>query len=317
MELKLVHYIGIVIGIIVFIISLLLIDTNWFFFLIGISLIIASLPFVVNVIIENRISEEKEQMFLEFARSLVESVKTGTPVSKSIINLKNKPFGVLSSHVVKLANQISMGIPLSIALQTFSKDVQNIAISRSLTLIGQAEKAGGNIGEILEAVAEAVTLSDKLKKERKSAIQTLVVQGYIIFFVFLGIILVMQFKIIPLLGSLSNIEGAADIGLGGGGGADEMNFGTAFLFLLLIQGFFSGLTIGLLSEGNIKAGIKHSFSLMLVSFLIASGANLIFDTSTNPSSAEELLVGGFIFISFYFGKLKELRNLKDGEDYFP
>jgi len=48
------------------------------------------------------------------------------------------------------------------------------------------------------------------------------------------------------------------------------------LYLLLIQGLFTGLTIGKLSEGNAKAGLKHSFALVLFSFLISAGANLIF-----------------------------------------
>ena len=46
------------------------------------------------------------------------------------------------------------------------------------------------------------------------------------------------------------------------------------LSFLLIQGFFSGLIIGKLAEGNAKAGIKHSFALMLASFLVSAGANL-------------------------------------------
>ena len=224
-------------------------------------------------------------MFLEFARSLVESVKTGTPISRSIVNVRNKPYGVLSPHIKKLANQISLGIPLSMALQIFSKDINNRTISRSLTLIGQAEKAGGDIGRILEDVAEAVNTSDKIKKERKAAISTLVVQGYIIFFVFMIIVLVMQFKIIPIIEGISTIGGVGGGGIGGigvagggsgGGGLNAAELSNSFLYLLLIQGLFSGLTIGKLSEENIKAGIKHSFALMLAAFLISTGANLIF-----------------------------------------
>jgi flagellar protein FlaJ len=279
MEIKIMHWIGIAIGLIVIGGSFLVYESQWFLFLIGIGVIIISTPFVISVIIENKVADEKEQMFLEFARNLVESVKAGTPVSKSVVNLKNKPYGVLSGNVKKLANQISLGIPFSTAIQIFSKDVNNKAISRSLTLIGQAEKAGGNIGEILEAVAEAVALSDKLDKERKSAIQTLIVQSYIIFVVFLGIILIMQYKIIPLL---SNFSGSENIGLGGEVGTtgtastEALDFSNAFLFLLLIQGFFSGITMGLLSGGKFKTGIKHSFALMILSFIVSSGAKLIF-----------------------------------------
>jgi flagellar protein FlaJ len=182
---------------------------------------------------------------------------------------------LLSSHIKKLSNQISIGIPLNFALRTFAEDVDNPTVSRAITLIGEAEKAGGNIGEILEAVAGAVNTTDKIKKERGAAISTLVVQGYIIFLIFLAIILVMQFKILPLVSGMANVETIGLIGgTTGGVATDQGNFADAFLYLLLVQGFFSGLAIGSLAEGSIKAGIKHSATLMLISFLVSAGARL-------------------------------------------
>lgn len=221
-------------------------------------------------------NNEKEEMFLEFSRNLVESVKAGTPVSKSIVNLKGKKYGILTEHIDKLANQILLGIPLNKALHVFSKDIRNKTISRALTLIGQAERAGGDIGEILESVAGSVSLTDKLKKERKAAVSTLVVQGYIIFLVFIVIILVMQFKIIPLVSGIGQDLGSSGV-IGGVSGRDldPKSIANAFLYLLLIQGFFSGLTIGKLSSGSIKSGTKHSLALMLMAFLISASANLI------------------------------------------
>ena len=274
MKLTKMHWIGVGVGIALILIAILFADSTALFFLIGMGILITSLPFVVTVITETKVASEKEEMFLEFARNLVESVKTGTPISKSIINSRNKEYSVLNVHIRKLANQISMGIPVSTALKTFSKDVNNKVISRAISLIGQAERMGGEIGEILESVAEAVSTSDKLKKERKAAISTLVVQGYIIFCVFIIIILVMQFKILPMI---SGITGGGIAGLGSGsGGISQSDISTSFLYMLLVQGFFSGLTIGKLSENNIKAGIKHSFILMAISFMISVGANLFF-----------------------------------------
>jgi len=278
MELGKSHFIGIVMAVILIATALFLMKTKIFFLLIGFGFIVALAPFVFTIIHENRVSNEKEEMFLEFSRNLVESVKTGTPISKSIVNVKDKAYGELSPHVKKLANQITMGIPLNAALRVFSKDINNKTISRAITLIGQAERAGGEIGEILESVAEAVSMSDKLKKERKAAISTLVVQGYIIFFVFIVIILVMQFQILPMVSGVSDI---GDIGIsgisavGGGGEITQEEMSSAFLYMLLIQGFFTGLTVGKLSEGTVKAGIKHSFALMLLAFLISAGANIL------------------------------------------
>lgn len=278
MELKTHNWVAMGISLVVLLSSLFMESGSMSFFLIGIAVIIGAGPIVLSIMQESAMDAEKEEMFLEFSRNLVESVKAGNPISKSILNIKNKHYGALSVHVRKLANQISIGIPLNVALRTFSIDVKNKSISRALVLIGQAERAGGNISEILEAVAEAVNMSDKLKKERKAAIHALVVQGYIIFFVFIVIVLVMQFKIVPMVGGMSGAGavGGLGIGIGGGGDIDPEEISGAFLYLLLIQGFFTGLTIGKLAEGNIKLGIKHSFTLMLMSFLFATGANILF-----------------------------------------
>ncbi len=279
MKFKKMHFIGGGIGLVIILISFLFANSNLFYLFFGMGILIVSFPFVFSAVRENAIDNEKEEMFLEFARNLVESVKTGTPISKSIINMKSKSFGVLTPHIKKLANQISIGIPLTTALKVFDRDVNNKTVSRAVTLIGEAERAGGDIGKILEAVAGAVSLSDKLKKERKATISTLVTQGYIIFFVFIIIILVMQFKIIPMISGISNVSGA----LAGGGTSaspgqaiDAKDISNSFFYLLLVQGFFSGLAIGKLSEGSIKAGIRHSFVLVLMSFLISAVANAYF-----------------------------------------
>ena len=280
---KKIKLIVMIISLVIILLSFLLLNTRYFFFIIGIGVIIGVSPFVLSVVNETRIASEKEDMFLEFARNLVESVKTGTPINRSIINVRNKPYGVLSENVKKLANQISLGIPLQQALHVFSNDIQNKTISQSLTLIGQAEKSGGEIGEILEAVTEAVSMVEKLKKERESAISSLVVQGYIIFFVFIVIILVLRFQILPLLINMApDLGGAVSAGgfgiTGAGGGAplSPEDISSAFLYLLLVQGFFCGLVIGKISEGNIKAGFRHSFILMLLAFLISTGSSVIF-----------------------------------------
>src|SRR3990172_550506 len=276
MEIKKVHITGIIASLIIIAVSFFG-GERFFFFVIGIGVIVGVLPFILSIMREAKVSTEKEQMFLEFARNLVEGVKSGTPISKSIINVKERSYGSLSPHVRKLANQIYMGIPLTTALQVFSRDINSKTISRAITLIGQAEKSGGEIGGILESVAEAVNTSDKLKKERKAVISTLVVQGYIIFFVFIIIVLVMQFQIIPLLSGISGVGViSGQLGATAQFESVQTEITNSFLYLILIQGLFSGLAIGKLAEGNLKSGIKHSFALMFLSFITSSGANLFF-----------------------------------------
>jgi len=275
------EWIGIIFGLIIIAGALIfLLNDKIFWFVIGIGIIIIVLPFIVGASLESSKEKEDNEMFLEFTRDLVESVKSGTPISKSIINVKSKSYGSLTPYVQKLANQISLGIPVKNALEVFAHDVDSSMISRSINLMKQAETAGGDIDKILESVSSSVAETEKLQKERKAGIYNLVVQGYIIFFVFIAIMLVIEFKILTMTMDLG--VGAGDLGIGtwgGFGGGSNINpeeLSTPFLYLLLTQGLFAGLTIGKLSEGRIKSGLKHSFILMALTFLISFGARAFF-----------------------------------------
>lgn len=276
-------------GILILVSALLTYFEVWFFelktfyFILGVGSVIMGLPFFISLLVESKKEREMEQMFLEFTRDLVDGVKSGTPISKSIMNLKNKDYGSLKVHIDKLANQISLGIPVKNALDTFSKDVKIPVISRAIGLIREAETSGGKIEVILESVAFSVSQIEKLKKERKSAVYSLVVQGYIIFLIFIVIMLVMEFQILPLIGNMGLTAGQLDTstlgtlqGATNGQSLTPENFSMLFLILLITQGFFAGLVIGKISEGNVKSGFKHSFILVLLSWLLSAGANMIF-----------------------------------------
>lgn len=247
-------------------------DSKLFYFIMGIGVIIGALPFILSVILESNKEKENNEMFLEFARNLAESVRAGTPISKSILNVRNKYYGSLTPSVQKLANQISLGIPLQQAFETFARDVNSSSVTRAVMMIGEAEKAGGEIEKILDSVAKSVGEIEKLKKERMAAVYALVVQGYIIFLIFIIIMLVLEFKILPITTEMGSLNtGSEFLGGSAGGSVNAEELAKPFLYLLLVQGLFSGLIIGMLSEGNVKAGVKHSFIMVILAYLVTTG----------------------------------------------
>jgi len=275
--------IGLVVSFVIIIFSLIFLrGSEIFSFVLGISLVIALFPFFVFLIIEANITMNKESMFLEFSRNLSDNVKAGTPISKSILLVRKKDYGSLNPYVNKLANQISLGIPVQTAFQTFAKDVNSKSISRAITIISESERAGGKIDDILIAVVKSITQTEKLKKERRAVMYSLIVQGYIIFLMFIVIILIMQFKILPIASGLGEGIGSSEgIPIGGGLGArgeiaTSEQLTRPFLWLLVVQGFFGGLIIGKLSEGKVWAGLKHSFILVSLAILTSTGSKLFF-----------------------------------------
>ena len=165
MELKKVHWIGIIFALVIILSDLVFfMGEEIFFFLIGIGLVIGILPFIINLVLESSAEKEKDVRFLEFSRNLAESVKSGNPIGQSILNMRNKNFGSLTPHIQKLANQISIGIPMSKAFDNFGDDVGSLTIKRAIKLIREAEEAGGQIDNILDSVSNSIYQIEKLKK---------------------------------------------------------------------------------------------------------------------------------------------------------
>jgi archaeal flagellar protein FlaJ len=284
MKIEKKHLFGIIAAIIIIIVALLFLrgeNNNLAYFVIGIGVFIAFLPFIISLTLETSREKENNEMFLEFARNLAESVKAGTPISRSILNVRTKTYGTLTPYVQKLANQIAIGISIKDAMTTFASDVDSPVVSRAINLIIEAEKAGGEIEKILDSVAKSISDIEKLKKERSAAISGLLVQGYIIFLIFVVIMLVLKFKILPMATEFGGMSGGGDMGgMGFGGGEGGASFSAEdlaypLLFLLMTQGFFTGLVIGKLAEGRIKPGLKHSFIMVILAFLITKGADVL------------------------------------------
>ncbi|MFH0808589.1 MAG: type II secretion system F family protein [archaeon] len=269
---KIIGWMGVVAGVSLAVASFYFFTDNLLYFLLAVSMVIVASPFMVGLIVEQAEQREKEEKFLEFVRDLVEIVKSGAPIGKGVINLRQRNYGTLSPHVSKLANQLSAGITLTAAMTTFARETNSKVISRAVNLISEAERAGGKIGTILESVANSVNQVENLRKERKAGVSNLVTQGYLIFFIFIIIMLILEFSILPLVSDLQQGEGLAVSVTS----LNKEQFSFPLFVMLLVQSFFAGLVIGKISEGSVKSGIRHSFILLTVTLLITTGARVLF-----------------------------------------
>jgi len=238
------------------------------------ALTLAWLHFWMDFYGEIKRQKGVELQFLEFVRSLVETVKSGITLPMSILHVSKEDYGALTPHIRKLSHQVEWGITLHKALVTFAEDTDNEVIKRSVSIIIEADESGGDIGEVMSSVAESVINVKKMKEERKASTYSQVVQGYIVYFIFIGIMLVLQLWLFP---KLVNLRGPLQSGLGmlggvGGGGVEPMNLDFVFFSLIMIQGFFAGIMIGKFSEGTLKNGLIHSLILMTLAAVIITTA---------------------------------------------
>lgn len=252
---------------------------RWFLAIIVVAVTVGWLQFWIDFYNETKRQKEIEVKFLEFTRNLVSNVKSGVSIPKGVINVSTEDYGALAPYVKKLAKQMEWGIPFHKAFVTFANDTKNKVIKRAVSIIIEADESGGDIEDILTSVAQSMVDIKKMKDERRSVTFTQIIQGYIVFFVFIGIMLVLQLWLFPQItgfgfgeeeaGATSDILG---FGTGFVGVGERANLDFIFFSMIMIQGFFAGIMLGKFSEGTIKQGLIHSLILITLAALIVTTA---------------------------------------------
>ena len=108
-----------------------------------------------------------------------------------------------------------------------------------------------------------------IRKERSASVHSQIVTSYLIFFVFIFILIILQTFLIPALGGQTGEGLPGGLGTGVSENAAEI-YNQGFVSFIIIQGFFAGLATGKMAEGSVIAGLKHSVLLIAVGYTLFS-----------------------------------------------
>lgn len=203
-------------------------------------------------------SKDIERRFPDFLRDVTEGIRAGMTLPIAIKSTERNKYGALTPHVKKIIAQIDWGVPFEQVLENFAKHGTK-TMKRTVTTIIETHRSGGNIADVLSAVEKSVVQIDKIKTERAAHIYSQMITGYVIFFIFLGVMIGLQKFLLPSL---------TFMGESGTAGTENLTkvYSVFFQWLIVIQGAFSGLAIGKMAEGSVMAGLKHSFVMVAIGF---------------------------------------------------
>lgn len=262
MDIKLLSLITIPIGLIVIYIN--------FMFFSRVTMVFAILNLVAATIILGipliyRYSQytkvkKLEYVFPRFMRDVTKNINTGMTLPQAIKAACSNDYDILTKYVKAMDAKISWGIPFEKVLRDFSEKSGSESLKRTVQTIIEAHRSGGTVNTVLDAVADSLQEIEKIKKERSASVYSQMVNGYIIYLVFLGVMIGLSTFLLPAF----QWEQA--------GGVDmRAIFLELFRNLIIIQGIFAGLAVGKMAEGTFIAGIKHSLILTIfgyVAFLV-------------------------------------------------
>ena len=232
--------------------------------------LVAVVPPAFIVYSKYKTKKEIEEQFLVFLRDLTEGINSGMTLPIALSNCSKRDYLSLTPYVNDMIAQIDWGIPFKKALQTFAKKIKSVTIQRAVNTIIETYKVGGKISDTLSAVGDSLITISKIRKERTASVHSQLITSYLIFFVFIFILVILQTFLIPALTSPS-METTGVGGMLPSAGGDVSEFYTqGFINFIIVQGFFAGLVTGKMAEGSVVAGLKHSILLISIGYTVFS-----------------------------------------------
>jgi flagellar protein FlaJ len=233
--------------------------------------LVAVVPSLIIIFSKMREAKEIEDNFIIFIKDLTEGINSGMTLPVALKYLGRRDYGPLSKYVRDISAQVDWGIPFKTALENFSKRIKQAPIRRAITTIIETYRMGGKISDTLTAVGESLITINKIKRERAASVHGQILTNYLIYFVFIFILVVLQIFLVPILtptqtGGMTELlvtpEAQAPI--------SSAIYSQAFINFIIVQGLFAGLATGKMAEGSVVAGLKHSVLMIAFGYAIFS-----------------------------------------------
>lgn len=261
------------------------------------STFIIAVPQMVLTYVEFRRMKEIEMRFPDFLRDLVESTKAGLPLHKAIIETSRTNYGPLSDEVKRMSNQLTWNISLINTLNQLKKRLRSSSVlSKIIRIMIETYKSGGETSNTLNSLSNALNTIQETQKERESMLRQYVIAMYAISLIFIVIVVAINKLMVPIFENLSGsyTGGASPLGmidvspcsscrfqsepsclpcniysmicsvLGATGSDVGCYYLALFFSMSFIQALCGGLVAGQIGEGSIKAGMKHSLILLMI-----------------------------------------------------
>ncbi|TLZ64442.1 MAG: type II secretion system F family protein [Methanobacteriota archaeon] len=217
-----------------------------------------------------------ERRLPDFLRDVAEAGRFGMTLAEAIVVSSSGRYGTLTPEIKKMAAQINWGVPATEALRLFSERVKTPMVGRVVSIIVKSSDAGGDVADVLTMVSHDAKETQLTEDERRITMSTYIAVIYISFLVFIVTIWILNATFLPKMREASSSLGASSGGGGLSAGQSPLaqdlpsvifNIKIAFFIAVFVHGLGDGILAGVLDNGKIPNGLKHSVTMLLIAVI--------------------------------------------------
>ncbi|MDU9376124.1 hypothetical protein McpSp1_07140 [Methanocorpusculaceae archaeon Sp1] len=229
--------------------------------------LVVLIPFAVFYAIKSRNARRVEEAIPDFADQMASAVRHNMTLGQAVGLIATEGKSNILGEINLIRRDVYWGALITDAIQRFSDTVRLGSIDRMTILISQAEHFTNRLSEVLQIIAEDAKSMVTMKTERRGDMLLYVMVVYLAFFVFVFVQSILVVMFLPMM--VQGGDGMSIVGgMTGGGGISLDMYDRLIYHSVVIHGFCSGLVAGMMGEGSVLAGVKHSCIMMAIAMIV-------------------------------------------------
>jgi len=241
--------------------------TTYFFFdIFFLSVLVFIGPITFYCHKQTQKQREIERRLPDFVVEMGNCISSGMTVFDAINIASKGRYGRLTPEIQKMKAELSWRIPVTKVFDNFADRMRSAIIKRIIVSINTGLRMGGMTSKVFMAAAKELNQINNIEEQRKSEMSTYTTVIIMSFFVFLGIIMVLnnmffasffksQNSTVQMAGVMMNTT-------------NPVALKYALSSFVFVQGIGAGMIGGFMMDGKLSSGLRYSFVLGLISLFV-------------------------------------------------
>lgn len=240
--------------------------TYWDFVFLAILILITPIGFYNYR--KMKIKNEMHIRLSDFLNEVGDSLSTGMNIFDSIKAAEKGHFGKLSPEIKKMKSQLSWHVSMKNVLFDFANRMKSAIAQRIVIAIDKGLIMGGNTPKIFKAAAREVDQVNQLEYQRRSTMSIYALVILVCFFVFLGIVMMLNTTIYASFLELQAKQAVTAQSVIKLSTIDQAMLEYTLYTFVFIQSIGAGLLAGFMMDGKISSGVRYCFFLALITIIV-------------------------------------------------
>ena len=236
----------------------------------------------LSILAENK-GNFVERTLPDALQLMASNIRSGLTTEAALFSAARSDFGVLEEELRNAGKRISTGATVEDALTDIPTRIKSKALSQSMYLIVEGIKSGGELGELLVQISSDLREQQALQDDIKANVSLYtililfasVVGAPLLFAISTFIVQILQaqsFNVNIPTAAISTIGSRGGIGAALLGGASARISSDFVLFFSLVSlgvsSLFGSMTVGVISGGSEKSGLKYFVPILLTALAL-------------------------------------------------